>query len=76
MTEETLLWHCVSHCYLTSCLYTASRNVLEGDRSCAWERVKEEKVPQTPGPAAEGNGGCPIACFCGVIFVEVLWVLE
>lgn len=41
-----------------------------------WERVKEERVPQTPGPGAEGDGRHFTAGFCGVISMEVLWLLD
>lgn len=59
MTEETLLTVRAMLSDLLS-LHSQQKHVLEGDR-CAWKRVKEESVPQTSGPEAEGDGGHPIA---------------
>lgn len=63
-------------CCLTSCLYTAGRNMSSKVIGDVWERVKEERVPQTPGPGAERDGRHSTACFYGVISMEVLWILD
>lgn len=63
-------------CYLTSCLYTASRNMSSKVIGDVWRKVKEERVPQMPGPGAERDRRHSTACFCVVISMEVLWILD